>query len=81
MTKNRPGGPESGFVSVADLAAEFGKDSHAISRWLLQHDITVGRRAMLCESTQRSVMVVTDAEASEARFLHEHDVLLQEISR
>lgn len=81
MTNKQFHGDRPRFVSITDLAAEFGKDFRATSRWLLQHDIMVGRRAILGEATQCSVAVVTEAEASEARFLHAHGVLLQEDSR
>jgi hypothetical protein len=81
MNNGKSSAPQTGYVSVTDLAAEFGKDSQAISKWLLQHDISVSRRAVLCETTRQSVAVLTDAEASQARYLHQYGVLFQEISR
>ncbi len=81
MNNQKQAESQNGYVSVTDLAAEFGKDFRAISRWLLQHDISIGRRRMLCESTRQSVVVLTDKEASQARYLYQHGVLLQEISR
>ena len=71
----------NGYVSIADLAAEFGKDLRAVSKWLLQHDISVSRRAVLCESTGQRVAVLTKTEAHQARFLHQHGVLLQAASK
>ena len=71
----------NGYVSIADLAVEFGKDLRAVSKWLLQHDISVSRRAVFCDSTVQRVAVLTNAEAHQARFLHQHGVLLQAASR
>jgi hypothetical protein len=71
----------NGYVSLADLAKEFGKDFRAIKKWLLQYDIPVSRRAVLCQSTGRRVAVLTETEARQARYLRQHGVLLQKVSR
>ena len=70
-----------GFVAVTDLAAEFHKDVRTVRKWLLRHDITVSRRAVLCSSMGRRVAVLTDSEAQQARYLYQHGVLLQIVAK
>lgn len=70
-----------GVVLVTDLAAEFNKDIRTVKKWLLRHDITVSRRAVLCPLMGRRVAVLTDSEAQQAGYLYQHGVLLQNVSR
>ena len=69
------------YVSVSALADKLGKDLPTISKWLLRHDINLRRRAATGEETKRSVVVLTQSEATQARYLHRHGVLFQEASR
>jgi transposase-like protein len=74
MTQTKIAQSTDGCVSVSDLAREFGRDLQAFRHWLLRHEFCVGRRLA-------TVVILTDAEATKARFLNTHGVLLEEVRR
>lgn len=69
-----PTNQHTGFIPVRDLAREFDKDLLEFRKWLLRHDFNLGR-------TLNTRTVLTRREAEQARFIHRHGIVCQEIFR
>jgi len=72
------------FVTLRQLAAEFGKDRHELRKWLLRHDFTLHRKLQCGDGrrgTDRSITVLTAREAAQARFIRQHGVIIHEVPR
>ena len=72
------------FVSLRQLAVEFGKDRRELRKWLLRHDFSLHRKLPLRDGrsgTERYVTVLTATEVARARFIRRHGVIIQEVPR